>query len=174
MTKVIWQPMAINENVWNNGRSLAEKFHGSLWPKTIGSDPLKITKKIKGFFLKGTQLLFNSFVNFEGSLLMVLGHVGSWILFSGHHPQIATCQRTALGDWKTLVFTLVSVLIIWAGAKDQKKPKKVKCDGRTDGRTDGPTKRGVESRNTRLKTIVHDFMSAQAWNTPRTKRVLNL
>ena len=27
--------MAINENVWNNGRILAEKFHGSLWPKTI-------------------------------------------------------------------------------------------------------------------------------------------
>ena len=53
-----------------------KKFHGSLWPKTIGSDPLKITKKIKGFF-KGTQFLFNSFVNFEGSLLLVLGHVGS-------------------------------------------------------------------------------------------------
>ena len=44
-------------------------------------------------------------------------------------------------------------------AKNQKNPKKVKCDGRTDGPTDGgtdrptdgPTKRGVESRNTRLK-----------------------
>ena len=57
----------------------------------------------------------------------------------------------------------------WAGAlhhlgrsseaKDRKNPKKVKCDvrtdgrtdGPTDGRTDGPTKRGVESRSTRLK-----------------------
>ena len=36
-------------------------------------------------------------------------------------------------------------------AKNRKNPKKVKCDGRTDGRTDGPTKRGVESRSTRLK-----------------------
>ena len=44
-------------------------------------------------------------------------------------------------------------------AKDRENPKKVKCDGRTDGRTDGwtdrrtdgPTKRGVESRSTRLK-----------------------
>ena len=36
-------------------------------------------------------------------------------------------------------------------AKNRKSPKKVKCDGRTDGPTDGPTKRGVESRNTRLK-----------------------
>ena len=36
-----------------------------------------------------------------------------------------------------------------------KKPidaEKVKFDGRTDGRTDGPTKRGAESRSTRLKT----------------------
>ena len=36
-------------------------------------------------------------------------------------------------------------------AKDRKNPKKVKCDGRADRRTDGPTKRGVESRSTRLK-----------------------
>ena len=32
----------------------------------------------------------------------------SWILFSGHHPQIATCQRTALCDWKTLCFFFVT------------------------------------------------------------------
>ena len=37
-------------------------------------------------------------------------------------------------------------------AKDRKKPKKVKYDGRTDRRTDGPTKRGVGSRSTRLKS----------------------
>ena len=37
-------------------------------------------------------------------------------------------------------------------AKDRKKPKKVKCDGRTDQRTDGQTKRVVESRSTRLKS----------------------
>ena len=41
-------------------------------------------------------------------------------------------------------------------AKNRKNPKKVKCDrrtdGRTNGRTDGPKKRGVESRNTRLKS----------------------
>ena len=36
--------------------------------------------------------------------------------------------------------------------KDRENPKKVKCDGRTDRPTDGPTKRGVESRSTRLKT----------------------
>ena len=53
-------------------------------------------------------------------------------------------------------------------AKESKNPKKVKCDGQTDGGTDGwinqrmdrPTKRGVESRSTRLKTsrfIVHAF-----------------
>ena len=35
-----------------------------------------------------------------------------------------------------------------------KKTKKGKCDGLTDGQTDGPTKRGVESRSTRLKTLV--------------------
>ena len=71
MTEVIWQPMAMNENVWNNGGNLEEKNHSSLWPKTIGSDPFKITKKIKGFFFKGTQFLFNSFVNFKGSLILV-------------------------------------------------------------------------------------------------------
>ena len=42
-------------------------------------------------------------------------------------------------------------------AKDRKKPEKVKCDrqtdGRMDGRTDGPTKRGEESRSTRLKKL---------------------
>ena len=46
--------------------------------------------------------------------------------------------------------------------KNRKNPKKVKCDGRTDrrtdgptdGRTDGPTKRGVESRSTRLKSAL--------------------
>ena len=38
-------------------------------------------------------------------------------------------------------------------AKDRKNLKKVKCDGRMDGPTDGPTKRGVESRSTRLKKI---------------------
>ena len=38
-------------------------------------------------------------------------------------------------------------------AKNRKNPKKVKCDGRTDGGTDGPTKRGVESRNTRIKKL---------------------
>ena len=32
-----------------------------------------------------------------------------------------------------------------------KNIKEVKCDGRTDGRMDGQTKRGVESRSTRLK-----------------------
>ena len=37
-------------------------------------------------------------------------------------------------------------------ARDCKNKKKVKSDGPTDGRTDGPTKRGVESRSTRLKT----------------------
>ena len=40
---------------------------------------------------------------------------------------------------------------MWAGAKDRKNKKKVKCDGPTDGQTDGPTKRVVESRSTRLK-----------------------
>ena len=34
-------------------------------------------------------------------------------------------------------------------AKERKNPKKVKCDGPTDG----PTKRGVESRSTRLKKL---------------------
>ena len=58
--------------------------------------------------------------------------------------------------------------IILAGAvrseTAKKNKKKVKCDGktdrqtdrqtdgRTDRRTNGPTKRGVESRSTRLKT----------------------
>jgi len=49
-------------------------------------------------------------------------------------------------------------------AKEHKNPKKVKCDRRTDQRTDrrtdGPTKRGVESRSTRLKrdpTKAKDF-----------------
>ena len=44
-------------------------------------------------------------------------------------------------------------------AKNPINAKKVKCDGPTDqrtdgpmdGRTDGPTKRGAESRSTRLK-----------------------
>ena len=47
-------------------------------------------------------------------------------------------------------------------AKTPINAKKVKCDGRmdgptdgqTDGPTDGPTKRGLESRSTRLKTIL--------------------
>ena len=39
-------------------------------------------------------------------------------------------------------------------AKDRKKQKKVKCDGPTDGRTNGPTKRGVESRSTRLIKVI--------------------
>ena len=38
-------------------------------------------------------------------------------------------------------------------AKDRKDQKKVKCNGRTDGRTDGPTKRGVESCTTQLKSM---------------------
>ena len=38
-------------------------------------------------------------------------------------------------------------------AKNPKDAEKVKCDGRTDGRTDGPTKRGVESRSTRIKIV---------------------
>ena len=42
--------------------------------------------------------------------------------------------------------------------KDRKNKIKVKCDGQTDRRTDGwtdrPTKRGVESRSTRLKIII--------------------
>ena len=37
-------------------------------------------------------------------------------------------------------------------AKDCKNQRKVKCYGPTDGRTNGPTKRGVESRSTRLKS----------------------
>ena len=43
--------------------------------------------------------------------------------------------------------------ITWAGAVRPKtaNPPKTKCDGRTDQRTNGPTKRGVESRSTRLK-----------------------
>ena len=40
-------------------------------------------------------------------------------------------------------------------AKDRKKPKKVKYDGRTDQRTDGPTKRVVASCSTRLKSYGH-------------------
>ena len=68
--------MAMIEDVLKYGRSLEEKFHGSLWPKTIGSDPLIITKKIKSFFLF-QEFLFNFFVNFEVSLPMVLGHVRS-------------------------------------------------------------------------------------------------
>jgi len=36
-------------------------------------------------------------------------------------------------------------------AKDRKNKKVRQLDRRTDGRTDGPTKRGVESRSTRLK-----------------------
>ena len=31
-----------------------------------------------------------------------------------------------------------------------------RLDGRTDGLTDGPTKRGVESRSTRLKSIFEE------------------
>ena len=63
-------------------------------------------------------------------------------------------------------YTATPVACGWAGAdlrsldhlgrsseaKDRKNPKKVKCDGRTDGRTNGPTKWGVESRSTRLKS----------------------
>ena len=52
-------------------------------------------------------------------------------------------------------------------AKNPINAEKVKCDGRTDGRTDGPTdrrtdeptKRGVESRSTRLK-MNHFFLGA--------------
>ena len=40
---------------------------------------------------------------------------------------------------------------MWAGAKDRKNQKKVKCDGPMDRRTDGPTKRVIDSRCTRLK-----------------------
>ena len=48
---------------------------------------------------------------------------------------------------------------MWAGAKDRKNKKKVKCDGPTDqwmdrpmdGPTDGLTKQVVESRSTQLK-----------------------
>jgi len=36
-------------------------------------------------------------------------------------------------------------------AKDRKNKKVRRMDRQTDGRTDGPTKRGVESRSTRLK-----------------------
>ena len=45
-------------------------------------------------------------------------------------------------------------------AKNRKNPKKVKCDGRTDRRTDGRTKRGVESRSTRLKRGVMEMLNA--------------
>ena len=60
-------------------------------------------------------------------------------------------------------------------AKDRKKIK-IKCDGqtdgwtdqqtdgRTDGRTDGPTKRGVESRSTRLKSLLTYWQKIQAKN----------
>ena len=48
-------------------------------------------------------------------------------------------------------------------AKDRKKTKKVKCDGPTDRPTDrwtdGPTKWGVESPTTRLKTLKKNLYS---------------
>ena len=55
-------------------------------------------------------------------------------------------------------------------AKNPINAKKVKCDGPTDrrtdrptdrptdGRTDGPTKRGVESRSTRLKNVEYKMI----------------
>ena len=53
-------------------------------------------------------------------------------------------------------FFIVSLKTLPIISKTKNKTKKVKCDGRTNGRTDrrtdGPTKRGVESRSTRLKS----------------------
>ena len=55
----------------------------------------------------------------------------------------------------------------------KKTNKKVKCDGRTDGRTDGwtdgptdgrtdgPTKRGVESRSTRLEIALSELSAVK-------------
>ena len=67
MTEVIWQPMAMNENVWKNGGkvswlSVAQKHR---------QRPFEINKENKRLFFKGTQFLFNSFVNFKGSLILV-------------------------------------------------------------------------------------------------------
>ena len=36
-------------------------------------------------------------------------------------------------------------------ARDCENPKKVKCEEQTNGQTDGPTKRGVQSRSSRLE-----------------------
>ena len=46
-----------------------------------------------------------------------------------------------------------------------------RTDGPTDGLTDGPTKRGVESRSTRLKT--HSFISIQqtCWQKDPRKHI---
>ena len=57
--------------------------------------------------------------------------------------------------------------------KDRKNPKKGKCDGLTDGQTDGPTKRGVESRSTRPKTIQNfkKFVTNLPTDTARCSRL---
>ena len=61
-----------------------------------------------------------------------------------------TATPVACG-WAGAVIEVTDYLGRSSDAKNPKDPKKVKCDGRTDQRTDGSTKRGVESRSTRLK-----------------------
>ena len=63
-------------------------------------------------------------------------------------------------------------------AKDRKNKKKVKCDGRTDGQTDGrrdgqtdgPTKRGVQSRSTRLKKEINVHMEKEKTDYAQLKK----
>ena len=53
--------------------------------------------------------------------------------------------------WGHFIILARAVSPMTAKKKNKQKTKKVKCDRPTDQRTNGPTKRGVESRSTRLK-----------------------
>ena len=59
-------------------------------------------------------------------------------------------------------------------AKNPINAEKVKCDGPTDGptdrRTDGPSKRGVESRSTRLKNRVNQSTGQKRKNDGERQR----
>ena len=55
-------------------------------------------------------------------------------------------------EWAGAVLRSLDHLGRGSEAKDHKKSKVWRTVGRTDRRTDGPTKRGVESRSTRLKS----------------------